>query len=82
MVVDRFLIERTMDVVIESLNKLHSTDFSSEKMDLYHEASSSKLVECRICHDEDQDSSMETPCTCRGTLKVRLFLILFQDFGI
>ncbi|XP_031111891.1 E3 ubiquitin-protein ligase MARCH8-like [Ipomoea triloba] len=31
--------------------------------------SSSKMVECRICHDEDLDSTMETPCSCRGTLK-------------
>nr|GMD60096.1 E3 ubiquitin-protein ligase MARCH8-like [Ipomoea batatas] len=31
--------------------------------------SSSKMVECRICHDEGLDSTMETPCSCRGTLK-------------
>ncbi|XP_076946324.1 uncharacterized protein LOC143617745 [Bidens hawaiensis] len=38
-------------------------------MDLYFESSPSKLAECRICHDEDQDSSMEIPCGCRGSLK-------------
>ncbi|XP_061338302.1 uncharacterized protein LOC133285144 [Gastrolobium bilobum] len=27
------------------------------------------LVQCRICHDEDEDSNMETPCSCCGTLK-------------
>jgi E3 ubiquitin-protein ligase DOA10 len=29
------------------------------------------LVECRICQDEDDDSNMETPCSCCGSLKVR-----------
>ncbi|CAN8232918.1 unnamed protein product [Cochlearia groenlandica] len=29
-----------------------------------------KLVQCRICHEEDEeDSSMDTPCSCSGTLK-------------
>nr|GMD72482.1 E3 ubiquitin-protein ligase MARCH8-like [Ipomoea batatas] len=37
--------------------------------------SSSKMVECRICHDEDLDSTMETPCSCRGTLKGELRII-------
>ncbi|KAK7272996.1 hypothetical protein RIF29_14042 [Crotalaria pallida] len=27
------------------------------------------LVQCRICHDEDEESKMETPCCCCGTLK-------------
>lgn len=30
----------------------------------------SKFVQCRICHDEDEDSNMDTPCSCSGTLKV------------
>ncbi|KAJ1443203.1 Zinc finger, RING-CH-type [Sesbania bispinosa] len=33
------------------------------------ESSPNTLVQCRICHDEDQDSNMETPCSCNGTLK-------------
>ncbi|KAE8696067.1 Eukaryotic translation initiation factor 5 isoform 1 [Hibiscus syriacus] len=28
-----------------------------------------KLVECRICHDEDEHLNMETPCSCCGSLK-------------
>lgn len=28
--------------------------------------------ECRICHEEGEESSMETPCACNGTLKVVL----------
>ncbi|KAI5684340.1 hypothetical protein M9H77_05568 [Catharanthus roseus] len=26
-------------------------------------------VECKICHDEDEDSNMEIPCSCSGSLK-------------
>ena len=29
-----------------------------------------EFVQCRICHDEDEDSNMDTPCSCSGTLKV------------
>uniref|UniRef100_A0ACD5TSA6 Uncharacterized protein n=1 Tax=Avena sativa TaxID=4498 RepID=A0ACD5TSA6_AVESA len=29
----------------------------------------SKMVECRICQEEDWDSGMEAPCACRGSLK-------------
>ncbi|CAH8350162.1 unnamed protein product [Eruca vesicaria subsp. sativa] len=28
-----------------------------------------EFVQCRICHDEDEDSNMDTPCSCSGTLK-------------
>ncbi|KAF9623619.1 hypothetical protein IFM89_003546 [Coptis chinensis] len=28
-----------------------------------------KMVECRICQDEDEDFKMETPCLCFGSLK-------------
>ncbi|XP_045793525.1 uncharacterized protein LOC123888491 isoform X2 [Trifolium pratense] len=27
------------------------------------------LAQCRICHDEDEDLNMDTPCSCCGTLK-------------
>lgn len=33
-------------------------------------SSPNRLVECRICHSEDEDSNMDTPCSCCGTLKV------------
>jgi len=35
-------------------------------------SSPNRLVECRICHSEDEDSNMDTPCSCCGTLKVGL----------
>lgn len=28
------------------------------------------LAECRICQDEDAIGNMDTPCACRGSLKV------------
>ncbi|KAI9085592.1 hypothetical protein K1719_032435 [Acacia pycnantha] len=38
-------------------------------MDGANKVSPNKLVQCRICHDEDEDSNMETPCSCSGSLK-------------
>jgi hypothetical protein len=36
-------------------------------------------VECRICQEEDWDTSMEAPCACCGSLKVvMLFTIRFS----
>ena len=29
------------------------------------------LVECRICQDEDDETCMEDPCSCKGSLKVK-----------
>ncbi|KAK8913900.1 hypothetical protein KSP39_PZI023502 [Platanthera zijinensis] len=31
--------------------------------------SMTELVECRICHDEDEEFNMEIPCACCGTMK-------------
>ncbi|XP_009763430.1 uncharacterized protein LOC107780872 [Nicotiana tabacum] len=38
-------------------------------MDIHVECTPRKMEECRICHDADEDSNMEIPCSCRGTLK-------------
>lgn len=38
-----------------------------------------QMVECRICQEEDSVSNLETPCACRGSLKVYKNLI-FCDF--
>ncbi|KAK6122375.1 hypothetical protein DH2020_043885 [Rehmannia glutinosa] len=79
LLVDRLLTESTLGAAIESRNLLKQTapvtidetiiDCSSHKNS---EASLSprKLVECRICQDEDVDSNMEAPCSCSGSLKV------------
>ncbi|KAI3768158.1 hypothetical protein L2E82_18611 [Cichorium intybus] len=79
LLVDRLLTESSLEAVIESesrlLNPTNSaneemvTDVSSHRMDLTFESTPKKLVECRICHDEDEHPNMETPCACRGSLK-------------
>lgn len=79
LLVDRLLTESTLEAAIESKNRLLPatpaakgdtvTDFSSHRMDLDIGSLPRKLVECRICHDEDEDSNMEIPCSCRGSLK-------------
>ncbi|KAK7846263.1 hypothetical protein CFP56_008189 [Quercus suber] len=78
LLVDRLITESTLEAAIESRNKsLQATssvviidekkiDHSSKKVDF---ASHGKVVECRICQDEDEDSNMETPCSCCGSLK-------------
>ncbi|PON58500.1 Zinc finger, RING-CH-type [Trema orientale] len=77
LLVDRLLTESTLEAAIERENQLQksmpfaSQDnmISSHKIDMNISSSSGKLVECRICHDEDEDLNMETPCSCRGSLK-------------
>ncbi|XVF85319.1 hypothetical protein PTKIN_Ptkin17bG0107900 [Pterospermum kingtungense] len=76
LLVDRLLTESTLEAAIESRNRsLQATPSavddtkafnSSPKADLL---SPRKIVECRICQDEDEDSNMETPCSCCGSLK-------------
>lgn len=72
MLVDRLLTESSLEAVIstDSVNEEMVTDVSSHRMDLTFESKPKKLMECRICHDDDEDSNMETPCACRGSLKV------------
>ncbi|KAM6562969.1 hypothetical protein CsatB_022967 [Cannabis sativa] len=75
LLVDRLLTESTLEAAIESRNrsiqaaKSAATDDSSKKVDFGDISSPRKLVECKICHDEDRDSNMETPCSCSGSLK-------------
>ncbi|KAK9276804.1 hypothetical protein L1049_006340 [Liquidambar formosana] len=79
LLVDRLLTESTLEAAIESRNRLKEAapstiddikiDYSSHKIDFGKESFPRKLVECRICQDEDEDSNMETPCSCCGSLK-------------
>ncbi|XP_022771944.1 uncharacterized protein LOC111314646 [Durio zibethinus] len=79
LLVDRLLTESTLEAAIEGKNKSQQgmpsaskddiIDFSFHTMDENVGSSPSKLVECRICHDEDEDLNMEIPCSCRGSLK-------------
>lgn len=79
LLVDRLLTESTLEAAIESRNRLKEAtppEINSTKVDCsYHkidfdDLSPRKLVECRICQDEDFDSNMEAPCSCCGSLKV------------
>ncbi|GAV75699.1 DUF3675 domain-containing protein/RINGv domain-containing protein [Cephalotus follicularis] len=77
--VDRLLTESTLEAAIESRNRsMQATpsavddtkvDNSSDKVDFADLSTPSKLVECRICQEEDEDSNMEIPCSCYGSLK-------------
>lgn len=93
LLVDRLLTESTLEAAIglskqltPSTNDDTTIDFScnidSETSSLF----CGKMVECRICQDEDVDSKMESPCSCCGSLKVipfsRLnFCYLFFTFN-
>ncbi|EXB65609.1 hypothetical protein L484_025875 [Morus notabilis] len=80
LLMDRLLTESTLQAAIESRNReiqsaisvieKSKTNDLSKKVDFGDVSSPRKLVECRICHDEDEDSNMETPCSCSGTLKL------------
>lgn len=79
LLVDRLLTESTLEAAIESRNRsMQATssavdekkiDDSFQKVDCGDISSPMKLVECRICQEEDADSNLETPCSCCGSLK-------------
>ncbi|KAA8529085.1 hypothetical protein F0562_033427 [Nyssa sinensis] len=79
LLVDRLLTESTLEAAIQSRNSSKeltpsaiddmANNFSSYNIDSGNVLSPRKLVECRICQDEDEDSNMETPCSCCGSLK-------------
>lgn len=75
LLVDRLLTESSLEAAIEGIKISSSskeemgTDVSAHRMDLSFESLPKKFAECRICHDEDEDSNMETPCACCGSLK-------------
>ncbi|PKI44290.1 hypothetical protein CRG98_035364 [Punica granatum] len=79
LLVDRLLTESTLGAALES--RIRATEATTSDKDGTVEKSSShnidlgnlsyprKMVECRICQDEDEDRNMETPCSCCGSLK-------------
>ncbi|XP_057961307.1 uncharacterized protein LOC131153188 [Malania oleifera] len=79
LLVDRLLTESTLEAAIESRNrsKLAAPSVvsdtvagdSSHKKDFRNGLYPRKLVECRICQDEDEAANMEAPCSCCGSLK-------------
>ncbi|KAF8407720.1 hypothetical protein HHK36_006855 [Tetracentron sinense] len=82
LLVDRLLTESPLEATIESKNQSQEvapsaeeariTNSSSHKMDFGSGSFPRKLVECRFCHDEDEDPNMETPCSCCGSLKLKV----------
>ncbi|GJY28894.1 15-cis-phytoene desaturase, chloroplastic/chromoplastic [Tanacetum coccineum] len=71
--VDRLLTEFSLEAVTGSVKKCTNsknkeivTDVSSDRMDHSIESLPKKLTQCRICHDEDEDSNMEAPSRYGG----------------
>ncbi|PIN08259.1 Ubiquitin--protein ligase [Handroanthus impetiginosus] len=81
LLVDRLLTESSLETGISTNRLQHASSSVSEseymtnsvssfhRMDINVGSSPKKLGECRICHDEDEESNMEVPCFCRGSLK-------------
>ncbi|URE46573.1 hypothetical protein MUK42_25107 [Musa troglodytarum] len=68
LVVDDLLTKPTLEAAAG--NRKHAyVDANTTSSSSADPAASAKLKECRICHEEDQDSNMEIPCSCRGSLK-------------
>ncbi|EPS61887.1 hypothetical protein M569_12907 [Genlisea aurea] len=72
--VDGLITETTLDAAVESRNLLDQSaaaeiECSVAGFDSETGPSPINLVICRICLDEDADSSMEAPCSCSGSLK-------------
>ncbi|MBA0682424.1 hypothetical protein Goari_024147, partial [Gossypium aridum] len=73
---DRLLTESTLEAAIGSRNRsLQATASTVDDTKVFGSSttvdllSPRKIVECRICQDEDEDSNMETPCSCCGSLE-------------
>ncbi|KAG6471660.1 hypothetical protein ZIOFF_069106 [Zingiber officinale] len=69
LLVDRLLTESTLEAAIESINHGSSmplptleADYSPTKKIIGDGVFTGKMVECRICQDEDEDIHMEIPC--------------------
>lgn len=84
LLVDRLLTESTLEAAIKSRKQAHFGPISplpgndtrrpeSGNISGFGEVGPAhKLVECRICQEEDFDLNLEAPCSCCGSLKVPL----------
>lgn len=89
LLVDRLLTESSLAAAIQSGSQpmMHGSmvaggvvqrcepDFLPQKRNLEDEMQALKMVECRICHDEDLEFNMEVPCSCSGSLKVTMLAL-------
>ena len=68
-------IEREMDLGNSEDDdvRLGVAGVVDDEFDSSFPSSSSSVVLCRICHEEEDESStsMESPCACSGTLEVK-----------
>jgi RING-variant domain len=75
---DRLITEATLQVVIESINSAENTCGIHVEPSVMEKGGEpdcdERLVQCRICHDEDLVHQMDAPCSCTGSLKVIYFL--------
>ncbi|CAL9137994.1 unnamed protein product [Musa acuminata var. zebrina] len=79
LLVDHLLTESTLEAAIGNGKQAQIAADSASSGDLGsnstpdtsvgHRTPSGKLVECRICQEDDHDSNMEIPCSCCGSLK-------------
>ncbi|XP_010435715.2 PREDICTED: uncharacterized protein LOC104719476 [Camelina sativa] len=71
LVVDRLTSDSGLGAVdrAELKSDLVNKDGTSESVSAGADLCESKFEQCRICHDEDEDSNMDSPCSCSGTLK-------------
>ncbi|CAD5164577.1 unnamed protein product [Musa acuminata subsp. malaccensis] len=79
LLVDHLLTESTLEAAIGSRKQgqIATDSASSEdpgkeftrKRSVRDRVSPGKLVECRICQEEDEDCNLEIPCSCCGSLK-------------
>ncbi|KAF8724610.1 hypothetical protein HU200_020878 [Digitaria exilis] len=76
LLVDRLLTESTLEAAIGGGKQMVDLHPETVAVEYCHRTvgdggggSACKVVECRICQEEDWDSSMEAPCACCGSLK-------------
>ncbi|KAL6610613.1 hypothetical protein ACP70R_040582 [Stipagrostis hirtigluma subsp. patula] len=66
----RLLTESTLQSAIDEASVVPSSTMASCDVAVQDDRpKSGALVECRICQDEDDEAYMETPCSCKGSLK-------------
>lgn len=76
LLMNRLTTDATLEAAIESEDRIRQVLISPNKestadTNMTILSTPRELVQCRICHDEDENSNMETPCACCGSLKVR-----------
>ncbi|KAL6848275.1 hypothetical protein ACP4OV_022403 [Aristida adscensionis] len=78
LLVDRLLTESTLEAAIGSAKQMVDLQAETVAIEYFRGGADDgggggcparKVVECRICQEEDWDTSMEAPCACCGSLK-------------